>query len=294
MSRAGTAVRSTILGHRFDPRTWVWLRPVLTGPTLVELIDLHIHILPGLDDGPGDLADTKALASACISAGVDRVVATPHVNHRWGLQFPQTTEAVEETRLALEDAGLDLQVELGAEVALTTAVDLEPEQLQRYRMANGDWLLLEAPSQGPSTAIHSMIFSVMSQGHRVLLAHPERCQTFQEDLDLLASLVNGGVRTQVTAEALTGRFGRTAQRTAQRMFNRDLVHVVASDAHHATHRPPSLIPEIKSSGHGDLIQYLCHDMPAWILDGGEEPVRPDSGSKKKAGRGILGRLGFNA
>lgn len=220
-------------------------------------------------------------------------MATPHVNHRWGLQFPQAAEVVEETRVELEAAGLDLRVDLGAEVALSTAVDLEPEQLERYRMAGGDWLLLEAPSQGPSVAIHSMIFGVMSQGHRVLLAHPERCGTFQEDLDLLASLVSGGARTQVTAEALTGRFGRTARRTAEEMFKRDLVHIVASDAHHATDRPPSLTPELKRSGHKDLIQYLCHDMPAWILDGGEEPVRPERRGKKKAGRGILSRLGFN-
>lgn len=258
------------------------------------MIDLHTHILPGLDDGPEDLAGTKSLAAAFLAAGVERVVATPHVNHQWGPQMPTANVSLRETEQALEAAGLDLRLELGGEVSLSTALELEPRLLSRYRLAGGEWLLLEPPFQGSSVFVRSMIFNVMTQGHRVLLAHPERCQTFQDDPQLLAGLIEDGARVQVTAKSLTGRFGQTALRATREMFRRDLVHVVASDAHHATERPPGMASELEQAGHEDLIRYLCRDMPAWILDGGEEPARPDVRGKKKAGRGILGRLGFNS
>jgi protein-tyrosine phosphatase len=117
---------------------------------------------------------------------------------------------------------------------------------------------------------------VQQRGFRVLLAHPERSPALQRDLGLVADLVGSGVRTQLTAEAVIGHFGSATEKAARRLFDRGLVHTVASDAHHATERPPGLVNELKRAGHKGMIQWLCHDMPAWILDGGEEPPRPEA------------------
>lgn len=258
-------------------------------------VDLHSHILPGVDDGPRAIDEAVSLAHAYLNSGICRVVATPHVNARWGHDVERCLEAFDTLSDRLTNDRVGLELDFGGEIALTSALDLETDQLLHFRLAGGDWLLIEPPSEGPEFAVHSMIFEVQTRGHRVLLAHPERCQTFQKDLDLLESLVKGGVRTQVTASALSGQFGAKARRTAEDMFKRDLVHMVASDAHHANKRPPGLDAELKQSGHNDLIQWLCHDMPVWILDGGEEPARPsvDVG-RQRGSKGILGRLGLRS
>ncbi len=140
---------------------------------------------------------------------------------------------------------------------------------------------------GSKSEIHKSIYEIQERGFRVLLAHPERNPALQRDLDLVADLVRSGVRTQITAEAITGGFGVAAEKAARQMFERNLVHTVASDAHHATERPPGLVGQLKRSGHKGMIQWLCHDMPAWILDGGEEPVRPDAAVKKRKRRWLF-------
>lgn len=238
-------------------------------------IDLHSHILPGVDDGPESLDGALALARAYVELETTRVVATPHVNARWRQEGDAVLEAYRYLCSGMADEGIDLKLELGGEVSMATALDLDADDLYRFRLGGGDWLLIEPPSRAPSFGIRSMLFGLQSRGHKLLLAHPERCQTFQDDLEYLEDLVDGGIRTQVTASALSGRFGTTAEQAAKEMFRRKLVHTVASDAHDAFNRPPGLVDDLKIAGLGDLVQWLCFDMPNWILDGGDEPERPN-------------------
>lgn len=260
----------------------------------MDLIDIHCHLLCGIDDGPRTMDASIAMSKAFLAAGIKRVAVTPHVN----LRHENTAETIrvrkQELEATLETGRLPLEIAQGAEVSADVVHALDDGELRELSLGGNGWLLLEPPTQASGFVIHQSVFDVQRRGFQVLLAHPERNPALQNDLDLVADLVAGGARTQITAEALTGRYGPTAEKTARRLMKRELVHVVASDAHHATERPPGMAGELKRSGHKGLIQYLCHDMPAWILDGGEEPVRPESGGKKKAGRGILGRLGFNA
>lgn len=213
------------------------------------------------------------LAKAFLASGTNRVVATPHVNERWGVRLEEARESFDALVSQLKVESIGLRVEFGAEIALTTAVDLDDDLLKSFRLGNGGWLLIEPPASAPSTSVHAMMYEIQSHGHRVLLAHPERCQAFQRDLDLLAWLVKGGVRTQVTAAALTGGFGRTAQTTVMAMFEQGLVHALASDAHDAEARPPGLEGHLRRAGYGYLYEWLCSAMPAMILEGGSEPPR---------------------
>lgn len=254
------------------------------------MIDLHIHILPGVDDGPADLASSLAMAKACLGAGIHRVTATPHVNERWGSDVEIRRKAHRELTSRLAEESIPLEVAFGAEIALSTAIEMSPSELSEFRLGGADWLLIEPPPVGPPAAIHSMVFGVQAAGHRVLIAHPERSRPLREHLDLLGSLVDGGVRTQVTASALTGRFGSTAERAARLMFDRGLVHTIASDAHDATNRPPELADALTGSNLSELAGWLCDEMPAWILEGGDEPIRP-AFAPPKVRRGLLGRLG---
>jgi protein-tyrosine phosphatase len=239
------------------------------------VIDLHCHILPGIDDGPDDLAGTIAMAREHVARGTTTVVATPHV----GWDYPNTAAIVEagavEVNAALRAEGVPLEVLAGAEVALTRAVDMGAEELAGLRLGAGPWLLLEAPISVDSPGIEGLVGIVQSRGVRVLLAHPERCASFHADPDLLGRLVAGGCLAQVTAGALTGFFGRTVQAAARRYVDLGLVHVVASDSHDAAHRAPGMAEQMEEAGYGALTEWMSTSVPRALLDGVPVPPRPE-------------------
>lgn len=252
------------------------------------MIDLHCHFLPGIDDGPDSAEGSIELAKYWVDSGVDRIVATPHVNPRYPNRAEEIREVHMEMLSALQQVSVDLQVETGAEISASWAIDLPDDELGRLTLGNSEWLLIEPPTMSTSFALHGMVFGIQGRGWNVLLAHPERNPVLQEDLELLAALVGGGVKTQVTAGAFSGRYGRTAARTAARMMDLGLVHTVASDAHHATLRPPEMARPLTQAGYGHMVDYLCSKMPAWILDGGSEPRPPENTKAPK--KGFFGRL----
>lgn len=238
------------------------------------VIDLHCHILPGIDDGPESLDASLSLARAQVAAGVDTVVATPHVSWNFNTAAGSIRPATDALQAAITAAGIPLRVLPGAEVALTRAVDLTAEQLAELRLGDSPWLLLEPPIAVDSPGIEGMIGMIQARGCRILLAHPERCSAFHGDPELLGRLVRAGCRAQVTAGALTGAFGRTVQSLAARFVDDGLIHVVASDAHDDTHRPPGLRPEIDSAGYAPLAAWLTTDNPRAILENRPLPPRP--------------------
>ncbi|CAB4951548.1 unannotated protein [freshwater metagenome] len=238
------------------------------------MIDLHCHILPGIDDGPDDMAGTLAMAREHVARGTTTVVATPHV----GWDYPNSAEVIAagvlEVNAALQAEGIPLEVLPGAEVALTRAVDMSAEQLGALRLGGSPWLLLEAPISVDAPGIDGLVGIVQSRGVRVLLAHPERCASFHTDPDLLARLIAGGCLAQVTAGALTGFFGRTVQAAARRYVDAGLVHVVASDSHDDRHRAPGMGEQMDASGYADLRDWMATDVPRALLDGVPVPPRP--------------------
>ncbi len=233
------------------------------------------------------------MARLLVLTGVDRVVATPHVS----IRHQNSPEGIRESTLKLKDRisteGIPLRIETGAEVSAALATGMDDGTLSGLCLGRGDWLLLEPPTKATSFDLHEAVFSIQERGFRVLLAHPERNPALQNDVELLDSLVRLGVRTQVTAQSLTGRFGRQAEKFAIELMARDLVHTIASDAHHPEGRPPGMVGELQSVGYGYLADWLCRDMPSWILDGGTEPRRPDSqGPRRQLRKGLLERMGL--
>lgn len=231
----------------------------------MSLVDLHCHILHQIDDGPRDISGSLEMAEAQVRCGVERVVATPHVSHRFPNEFGDIEKRHRELVSALAERDIPLDVDLGAEISLTAAMQLGDEALAELRLGDGDWLLIEPPSTVDALGIQSMLWEILGRGHRVLLAHPERMEAFQRSPDAIESLVNGGVKTQVTAAALNGRFGSSAERCAQDLFARGLVDVVASDAHNARHRPPGLEGPLRFAGLGERVAAVCRDEPLALL-----------------------------
>jgi protein-tyrosine phosphatase len=248
------------------------------------MIDMHSHVLPGIDDGPRSVDGSLELLRAAAAAGITTLMATPHVSSRYRNDTSTIAAAAGALERARGSGEADVEVLVGAEVAVTRIAELEPEELAALRLGDGPWLLVEPPFTDVIAGLDATIADLHRLGHRVLLAHPERCPAFHREPALLESLVDGGVLTSLTSGSLVGRFGSQARRMALALLDAGLAHNVASDAHDAVQRPPSIAAELRKAGRTALEDWLTWEVPAAILAGGEVPRRPMSPTPHAARR----------
>jgi protein-tyrosine phosphatase len=238
------------------------------------VIDLHSHVLPGIDDGPESLAGSIALARAAHAAGTRTLIATPHVSWRYPNHAGTIRRLVDELNGHLREEDVPLVVRRGSEIAVSRLLDIDPQELSVLGLGGGPWLLLEPPFGQAVTGLEMLTLQLQSRGHQIVLAHPERCSAFHRDRAILESLVQAGALTSVTAGSLVGRFGERVRRFALALVRDGMVHNVASDAHDETGRPPGIARELEQAGLGSLRDWLTSRVPAAILDGTEIPERP--------------------
>jgi protein-tyrosine phosphatase len=235
------------------------------------VIDLHCHALPGVDDGPRDMAAALALARRQLAVGVTTVAATPHVCWDLPTDAPLIAAGVEDLRAALRDDGLPLRIVTGAEIDVHRAAELPDEALRQLALGGGPWLLIESPLQR-APQFEDVVRDLLDRGHAVMLAHPERSPLIQREPFVLHRLVNAGAITQLTASSFTGRFGRTVQQFAEQLLADGLVHSVASDAHDAVRRPPGMRDALLAADFDEeLIELLTKVVPGAVLDGDTLP-----------------------
>jgi protein-tyrosine phosphatase len=251
----------------------------------VPVIDLHCHVLPGIDDGPATIEGSLELARAAAAAGTRTIAATPHVSWEYPNDAGTIALLTEQLNERLRREGIALEVKRGAEVALTRVTDIPAEELARLSLGSGRWLLLEPPFAAAIPGLGALVASLQDGGHRIVIAHPERCEAFHRDRSSLAKLVDAGALVSITAGSLAGRFGRPARRMALDLVRDGLVHNVASDAHDAVRRPPSISAELERAGLGGLAEWLTQAVPSAILDGGEIPPRSETETGSRVARG---------
>jgi protein-tyrosine phosphatase len=244
----------------------------------VPSIDLHAHILPGVDDGPADLEGSLALARAAVAAGTAELAATPHVNERRFIEPEAIGPAVRALAAELAGAGVPLRLHTGAEVSLLRIPDLTQEQLAGLALGGGNCVLLESPFGAPAASFEPLIREVLGRGHRVLLAHPERCQAFQREP--------------------AGTFGSRVRAFTLQLLRDGHAHVVASDAHDHLRRPPGVLPLIAAAepelpGLARRATWLAETVPAALLADAPVPEPPPLPAPK-GWRRARGRLGNRA
>jgi protein-tyrosine phosphatase len=259
------------------------------------VIDLHSHILPGIDDGPATMAGSLELARAAVGAGTKTILATPHINDDAGIEPGRIAAGLEELRAALADADIPLEVLAGGEIAIWRLIDLDAATLKALALGGGPYLLVESPFSPVVGDFEPMVLDLHARGHRVLLAHPERCPAFQRDPARLERLVGAGALVQITAGSMTGAFGSTVRRFTLAILREGLAHVVASDAHDSVRRPPGLragFPALERElpGIGAQERWLTELVPRAVLDGAPLPERPPLPRPA----GLLRRLGLRA
>jgi protein-tyrosine phosphatase len=245
------------------------------------MIDIHCHILPGLDDGPSTLAGSVALARAFVDCGTTTVVATPHIRDDHPFELAQIGARAEELRAALAAEKIELEVLTAGEVSVMALDRLDEDDIAALCIGNGSYILVESPYGDVGTVFDSILITLQGRGLRPVLAHPERCPMFQGDLGRVERLVNAGVVTSITAGSIAGDFGGRVRDCADEMLRRGLVHDVASDAHDARRRPPGLLEGFSSKrAKSAEVRWLTHDVPAAIVAGEELPPRPQSERKR--------------
>jgi protein-tyrosine phosphatase len=258
------------------------------------VIDLHAHILPGVDDGPPTLDGSAAMAKSAVATGTTVMAATSHVNRGFGLTPAQLDAGRAKVVERLRADGIPLEVVQGGEISPPRVPDMTEDDLHRLTLGGGGWLLLECPLSPAAATLEPLVAELQRRGFRVLLAHPERSPSFQREPALLARLVASGALGQVTTGAFAGEFGDAARKAAFAMLEVGLVHVLASDAHDHAHRPPDLRFGVKplERRYGDvaeLVDWMTVGAPAAVLAGDPLPERPEL-PQPRPGGGLLRRF----
>lgn len=208
------------------------------------MIDIHCHLLPGIDDGPATVEEALALARALVEDGITRVVVTPHVfpgryeNRRSGI-----AEEFRNFQAQVNDRGIALDLLWAGEVRLTPEVLelLACDELPFLGEAGGyRTLLLEMPDGQVPLGASNLVRHLLAARIRPVIVHPERNRGVMEKIDRLRPLVEAGCHVQLTAGSLTGHFGARAQETATQLCEIGWVQAVASDAHNLAGRRPRM------------------------------------------------------
>jgi protein-tyrosine phosphatase len=242
------------------------------------MIDLHFHVLPGVDDGPDNLADAVEMCRMAAEDGCRVVVSTPHQRHDL---WENRDRALLERRLAELRAAVAgiIEVRLGAEIRVDSELIDElsaPDRRGLLPLCGGRYLLLELPRHGSAIDPVALAHELIVGGWRPILAHPELISALVANEPIVESLQQMGVLFQVTADSVLGRFGRTARQVCEAWLDAGRVDFVASDAHSPRRRRPGLAEarDAIAAGWGqDMALALTSTNPLAVIEGRPLPGR---------------------
>jgi len=199
------------------------------------VLDLHLHILANVDDGPADRDESEAMLRLAASIGYTQLVATPHLHEKLGSPYQ---ERVADERHWLSSVAEEVGITLGGgfEIRLSPDLGKRLESGEPVTLAGSRTVLVELPFAGWPTFTDQALFDVMTAGFRPLLAHPERYTAALDNPDLIYALHDRGVMMQLTTGSLAGLFGRRSREVAEQFLRDDVVEILASDAHSAGRR----------------------------------------------------------
>jgi protein-tyrosine phosphatase len=238
------------------------------------MIDLHCHLLPGIDDGPETLEEALALARYAVAHGITEARVTPHLHvGRWDNELAGIQEAVEAHRAELDKAGIPLELGFAAEVRLAYEVLPLIEagrvpflgELDGYKV-----MLVELPHSHVPVGSDKFVAWMLDRGIRPMIAHPERNKEIMRDSSKLRPFVAAGCLIQLTADALAGEFGEVCEARAIEFLEQGWVTVIASDAHDIESRPPRIGPGLEVARRilgEDAADSLVHATPRRIVHG---------------------------
>ncbi len=241
------------------------------------MIDIHHHLLFGLDDGSPDLDTSTKMVEVAARDGITHIVCTPHANNRFQYDRARNEALLEQVRVA---TGNKVKLGLGCDFHLSwDNIQDALDNPGRYTINGRKYLLVEFADTIIPETINDSFFELTILKQRPIITHPERNPVLQRHPERLAEWVRDGALVQVTASSLTGRFGRTAKAVAEKFLDRNWVHFLATDAHNLESRPPILsrgYEEVKKRCGVETADRLCIHNPRAVFEGDDLPAQPQA------------------
>jgi len=254
------------------------------------MIDIHSHILSGLDDGAQSLEESIEMAKIAAEDGITKIVATPHMfrNNFDGKNIEEINKARRELEASLQENDIEIELFIGAEVHIShNLIDEIKKNRTNMVINSSQYLLVEFPMSHIFSGIRELFFELMSEGIIPIIAHPERNRVFMESPSFLFEMLRMGVLTQANSGSFLGFYGRRVAEAANRFLSWNFIHFVGSDSHNERSMAPRLSEAVyaleKKIGQ-DSARTLVLDNPQAVLDGQEmvyhpEPENPEKDSK---------------
>ncbi|MBI4328525.1 MAG: hypothetical protein HY685_01505 [Chloroflexi bacterium] len=255
-----------------------------------RVIDIHNHILPGVDDGAKSMAEALEMARIAERDGIQVIVTTPHHFPAEGGPFVQQARTrVTELQANARAQGLSLVFETGQENMAGPDVPQHLQEGGAVPLAGTRYLLVEPPFTSYPPYVEEMVFQLQLRGYAPILAHPERCASIQADQEIVQRLVERGILMQVNTGSLLGHYGVESEKAARALLERNLVHVLATDAHNPEGVRVPVISEGVKAAAGIVGEERAWEMvttaPEAVLRGRAVPVlEPSPRSVGRRGR----------
>lgn len=243
------------------------------------MIDIHHHLLPGLDDGARDLATSVAMVQMAVDDGITHIVATPHANHTYSYDRTGNQRLLDELRIALPaDVAARITLGLGCDFHLNFEnVEDAQKHRERYTINGTEYLLVELPDFNIPSRTEEVLYNLRVAGLTPILTHPERNTTLQRSPQRLQNWIADGLLVQVTAGSVLGTFGGKAKKMAWDLLQSGSVHFIATDAHDTVRRPPKMSDarqQIEKRLGAALADKLCVENPLAVFEG--RPLPPQA------------------
>jgi len=240
------------------------------------MIDIHHHLLYGIDDGSPDLETSLAMARESAANGVTHIVCTPHACE----YYPYLTNLIAERYAELREL---LKGQMGLSLACDFRMNAEniaeaAANPLRYSIDGKGYLLIEFSFHSIPPKMNDAMLRLQSTGYKLIVTHPERYPAVLGRPEMLAEWLRMGCMVQVTAGSLYGRFGKMAEAFSNELLERNWVHFIASDAHNVTSRPPHLkkgFEHVANHAGEETARRLCETNPRAAVEGAPLPAQPE-------------------
>ncbi len=236
------------------------------------MIDLHCHILPGIDDGPGRLDESIEMCRIAASDGIRTIVATPHFNPGvYEADEANVSVGLSALREKVREQGLPIEILKAADNALTPELLGHLDTRKHLTInQNGRYVLIEFPHLAVIHNYERVLLSIMEKGIIPIITHPERNPYFRKHPSDLYSIVSTGAIIQITAMSITGGFGPDVQEFSLFLLRKNIAHIIATDAHSREFRPPLLSAAVDIAGEvvgKDRAREMVSSRPSAIIEG---------------------------
>lgn len=258
------------------------------------MFDMHIHIIPGIDDGAKDESITRQMLRIAAQNGTTHMVATPHViEGDWLPAWEEITGHCQNLRQMAEELRVQLQIFPGGEIAMSMDILDLLKGPGSYCINGGRYLLVEFPAAEIPDFADDFFFTLQTRGITPVIAHPERHPVIARRPELLAQWINKGILTQVNCSSLTGKMGERAMKTAELLAANQMIYLLGSDAHGIRTRNPDMTEGIGKLGEltgPDEVRRITYEHPLAVVNSRDVATREISRIVRPESPGLLKRL----